>query len=34
MTIVGWNDRGLRNQPAIDSLLELRRMEDPDILFL
>jgi hypothetical protein len=34
MTIVGWNDPGLWNQPTIDSLLELRRMEDPDIIFL
>ena len=34
MRIVAWNCRGLRNGPAVHSLLELGRMEEPAILFL
>ncbi|XP_045083714.1 uncharacterized protein [Aegilops tauschii subsp. strangulata] len=34
MKIIGWNCRGLGNGPAVRSLLELGRMEEPDVLFL
>ena len=34
MKIVSWNCRGLGNGPAVRSLLELGRTEEPDILFL
>ena len=34
MRIVSQNCRGLGNQPAINSLLDLQKAEDPDILFL
>ena len=34
MKIVSWNCRGLGNGPAVRSLLELGRVEDPDIMFL
>ena len=34
MKIIGWNCRGLGNGPAVRSLLDLGRMEEPDILFL
>jgi exonuclease III len=34
MKIVGWNSRGVGNDPAIRGLLELQKREDPDVLFL
>jgi hypothetical protein len=34
MKIVGWNSRGVGNDPAIRGPLELQKWEDPDILFL
>ncbi|KAI5008136.1 hypothetical protein ZWY2020_009184 [Hordeum vulgare] len=34
MKIVSRNCRGLGNRPAVHSLLDLRKKEDPDILFL
>ena len=34
MKIISWNCRGLGNGPAVRSLLELGRVEDPDIMFL
>jgi hypothetical protein len=34
MIICGQNCRGLGNGPAVRSLLELKRVEDPDVLFL
>jgi hypothetical protein len=34
MIICGQNYRGLGNSPTVRSLLELKRVEDPDVLFL
>ncbi|XP_073355469.1 uncharacterized protein [Aegilops tauschii subsp. strangulata] len=34
MKIISWNCRGLGNGSAVRSLLELGRVEDPDVLFL
>ncbi|XP_044399391.1 elongation factor 1-alpha-like isoform X1 [Triticum aestivum] len=34
MKIISWNCRGLGNGPAVRSLLELGRVEVPDVLFL
>jgi hypothetical protein len=34
MKIASWNPRGLGNQRAVHSLLQLQKTEDPDILFL
>jgi exonuclease III len=34
MKIVGFNYRGLGNDPAVQDLLDLKRAEDPDVLFL
>ena len=34
MKLISWNCRGLGNGPAIRSLLELQKEEDPDVLFL
>lgn len=34
MKLIGWNYRGLGNGPAVQSLLDLGRTEDPDVLFL
>jgi hypothetical protein len=34
MKIVSQNCRGLGNQPAVNGLLDLRKAEEPDILFL
>ena len=34
MNIISWNCRGLGNQPAVRSLLELQKVERADILFL
>lgn len=34
MKIISWNCRGLGNGPAVQSLLDLGRVEGPDILFL
>jgi exonuclease III len=34
MKICGQNCQGLGNGPAVNSLLDLKRKEDPDVLFL
>src|SRR4051812_42857403 len=34
MKIIRWNCRGLGNGPVVRSLLEMGRVEEPDILFL
>uniref|UniRef100_A0A453RSW6 Endonuclease/exonuclease/phosphatase domain-containing protein n=1 Tax=Aegilops tauschii subsp. strangulata TaxID=200361 RepID=A0A453RSW6_AEGTS len=34
MKIISWDCRGLGNGPAVQGLLEMGRLEDPDILFL
>ncbi|XP_073359856.1 uncharacterized protein [Aegilops tauschii subsp. strangulata] len=34
MKLIGWNCRGLGNGPAVRSLPDLGRVEDPDIVFL
>ena len=34
MNAVGWNGRGLGNQPAVQGLKDLHKEEDPDVLFL
>lgn len=34
MRITAWNCRGLGSRPAVRSLLDLQKREDPDILFL
>ena len=34
MKIISWNCRGLGNGPAVQGLLDMGRLEDPDILFL
>lgn len=34
MKVVAFNCRGFGNQPAVEGLLELQKVEDPDILFL
>jgi exonuclease III len=34
MKLAGWNGRGLGNSPAVQGLLDLRKREDPDVLFL
>ena len=34
MKLISWNCRGLGNGPVVRSLLELGRVEDPDVLFL
>lgn len=34
MKLIGWNCRGLDNGSAVRSLLELGRVEEPNVLFL
>ena len=34
MILEGWNCRGMGNGPAIQGLLDLKKKDDPDVLFL